>query len=196
MEDITIDCAYDGEQWREMVQQYNYDLLVVDWMLPKMNGIELCKKIRNHSTIPMIMLTAKGELSDKLEGFDQGFDDYLVKPFDLDELVARIRALYKRTVGKDEEFSYQDIVVQLETRRVMKGGEEVNLTIKEFYILEYLIRHRWLPVSRADVVEYVRWGDSLFENTDKLDVYIANLRRKLDRELIQTLKGFGYKIEK
>ena len=196
MEDITIDCAYDGEQWREMVQQYKYDLLVVDWMLPKMNGIELCKKIRNHSTIPMIMLTAKGELSDKLEGFDKGFDDYLVKPFDLDELVARIRALYKRTVGKDEEFSYQDIVVQLETRRVMKGGEEVNLTIKEFYILEYLIRHRWLPVSRADVVEYVRWGDSLFENTDKLDVYIANLRRKLDRELIQTLKGFGYKIEK
>ena len=138
-----------------MVQQYNYDLLVVDWMLPKMNGIELCKKIRNHSTIPMIMLTAKGELSDKLEGFDQGFDDYLVKPFDLDELVARIRALYKRTVGKDEEFSYQDIVVQLETRRVMKSGEEVNLTIKEFYILEYLIRHRGLPVSRADVIEYV-----------------------------------------
>ena len=196
MEDITIDCAYDGEQWREMVQQYNYDLLVVDWMLPKMNGIELCKKIRNHSTIPMIMLTAKGELSDKLEGFDQGFDDYLVKPFDLDELVARIRALYKRTVGKDEEFAYQDIVVQLETRRVMKSGEEVNLTIKEFYILEYLIRHRGLPVSRADVIEYVWWGDSLFENTDKLDVYIANLRRKLDRELIQTLKGFGYKIEK
>ena len=100
----------------------------------------------------MIMLTAKGELSDKLEGFDQGFDDYLVKPFDLDELVARIRALYKRTVGKDEEFSYQDIVVQLETRRVMKSGEEVNLTIKEFYILEYLIRHRGLPVSRADVI--------------------------------------------
>ena len=138
-----------------MVQQYKYDLLVVDWMLPKMNGIELCKKIRNHSTIPMIMLTAKGELSDKLEGFDHGFDDYLVKPFDLDELVARIRALYKRTVGKDEEFSYQDIVVQLETRRVMKSGEEVNLTIKEFYILEYLIRHRGLPVSRADVIEYV-----------------------------------------
>lgn len=138
-----------------MVQQYKYDLLVVDWMLPKMNGIELCKKIRNHSTIPMIMLTAKGELSDKLEGFDQGFDDYLVKPFDLDELVARIRALYKRTVGKDEEFAYQDIVVQLETRRVMKSGEEVNLTIKEFYILEYLIRHRGLPVSRADVIEYV-----------------------------------------
>lgn len=138
-----------------MVQQYNYDLLVVDWMLPKMNGIELCKKIRSHSTIPMIMLTAKGELSDKLEGFDQGFDDYLVKPFDLDELVARIRALYKRTVGKDEEFAYQDIVVQLETRRVMKSGEEVNLTIKEFYILEYLIRHRGLPVSRADVIEYV-----------------------------------------
>ena len=139
-----------------MVQQYNYDLLIIDWMLPKMNGIELCKKIRSHSTIPMIMLTAKGELSDKLEGFDHGFDDYLVKPFDLDELVARIRALYKRTVGKDEEFSYQDIVVQLETRRVMKSGEEVNLTIKEFYILEYLIRHRGLPVSRADVVEYVR----------------------------------------
>ena len=138
-----------------MVQQYKYDLLVVDWMLPKMNGIELCKKIRSHSTIPMIMLTAKGELSDKLEGFDQGFDDYLVKPFDLDELVARIRALYKRTVGKDEEFAYQDIVVQLETRRVMKSGEEVNLTIKEFYILEYLIRHRGLPVSRADVIEYV-----------------------------------------
>lgn len=138
-----------------MVQQYNYDLLVVDWMLPKMNGIELCKRIRSHSTIPMIMLTAKGELSDKIEGFDQGFDDYLVKPFDLDELVARIRALYKRTVGKDEEFAYQDIVVQLETRRVMKSGEEVNLTIKEFYILEYLIRHRGLPVSRADVIEYV-----------------------------------------
>lgn len=196
MEQLTVDCAYDGEQWREMVQQYHYDLLIIDWMLPKMNGIELCNKIRTNSNIPLIMLTAKGELSDKLEGFDRGFDDYLVKPFDLDELVARIRALYKRAVGNSEEFAYGDIVVQLETRRVMKGGEEVNLTIKEFYILEYLIRHRGLPVSRADVVEYVRWGDSLFENTDKLDVYIANLRRKLDRELIQTLKGFGYKIEK
>ena len=139
-----------------MFHQFHYDLLIVDWMLPKMNGIELCTKIRTNSDLPMIMLTAKGEISDKLEGFDHGFDDYLVKPFDLDELVARIRALYKRTVGVSEEFSYQNILVQLETRRVMKAGQEVNITIKEFYILEYLIRHRGLPVSRADLVEYVR----------------------------------------
>ena len=196
LEDITVDCAYDGEQGREMFQQYQYDVLVIDRMLPKMSGVDLCTSIRTSSAIPLMMLTAKGEISDKLEGFDRGFDDYLVKPFDLEELVARIRALYKRTAGVGQEFVYEDIVVQLEMRRVIKKGQEVGLTIKEFYVLEYLIRHRGSPVSRADIIEYVRWGDSLFENTDKLDVYIANLRRKLHREMIETIKGFGYTIGK
>ncbi len=196
LENITVDCAYDGEQGREMYQSNYYDLLIIDRMLPKMSGVDLCTSIRTSSDIPMIMLTAKGEIADKLEGFDRGFDDYLVKPFDLEELLARVYALYKRTVGSIKEFSYQDVIVNLDTRLVMKAGKEINLTIKEFYILEYLIRHRGLPVSRADVVEYVWWWDSLFENTDKLDVYIANLRRKLDHEMISTIKWFGYKIEK
>jgi len=156
LEDITVDCAYDGEQGRDMFQQYQYDVLVIDRMLPKMSGVDLCTSIRTSSAIPLMMLTAKGEISDKLEGFDRGFDDYLVKPFDLEELVARIRALYKRTAGVGQEFVYEDIVVQLEMRRVIKKGQEVGLTIKEFYVLEYLIRHRGSPVSRADIIEYVR----------------------------------------
>lgn len=195
LEDIQVDVATDGEQGREWSQTHRYDVMVLDWMLPKLSGVDLCARIRKTSDVPVIILTARWEIDDKLTGFECGADDYLVKPFDLAELVARIQALYRRSATSDE-FIYDDISVTLKNRTITKAWVEVNLTIKEFYILEYLIKNRGTPVSRADLVDYVRWGDAIWENTDKLDVYIANLRKKLHKELIETIKGFGYKIER
>ena len=195
LEDIYVDVATDGEQGRELSQTHHYDIMVLDWMLPKLNGVDLCTRIRKTSDIPVIMLTARWEIDDKLNGFECGADDYLVKPFDLAELVARIHALYRRS-GISDEFVYDDICVMLANRMITKAWLEVNLTIKEFYILEYLIKNRATPVSRADLIDYVWWGDAVWENTDKLDVYIANLRKKLHKELIGTIKGFGYVIKR
>lgn len=195
LEGMTLDCAYDGQQGRDLSQTHHYDVIVLDWMLPKLSGVQLCARIRKLSDIPIMMLTARGEIDDKLTGFECWADDYLVKPFDLSELCARIQALYRRTAANDE-FVYEDITVTLRNRLITKAGTQVNLTIKEFYILEYLIKNRGTPVSRTDLIDYVWWGDAVFENTDKLDVYIANLRKKLHKELIQTIKGFGYKIER
>ncbi len=195
LEDIQVDVAYDGEQGREWSQTHRYDIMVLDRMLPKLNGVDLCIRIRKTSDIPVMMLTARWEIDDKLTGFECGADDYLVKPFDLAELVARVQALYRRSATSDE-FVYDDICITLANRIITKAWLEVSLTIKEFYILEYLIKNRGTPVSRADLVDYVWWGDAIWENTDKLDVYIANLRKKLYKELIETIKGFGYTIKR
>lgn len=195
LESIDVDVAYDGEQGREMYLTHRYDVIILDWMLPWLSGPQLCEIIRKQSDVPVIMLTARWEIDDKLTGFECGADDYLVKPFDLAELVARVQALYRRSAVSDE-FVYDDISVTLTNRTITKAWVEVSLTIKEFYILEYLVKNRGTPVSRSDLVEYVWWWDAVWENTDKLDVYIANLRKKLSREMIQTIKGFGYIIKR
>lgn len=195
LERIHTDRAYDGETGRRSFCDHPYDCVLLDRMLPGIDGITLAKRIKERSDTPIIMITARGQLEDKLIGFETGVDDYLVKPFDLEELLARIKALLRRD-SKFEIFTYKTITIDLTHRRVLKHGKEVSITIKEFYILETLLKAYGLPVSRADIIEAVRGDDDVFQNSGKLDVYISTLRKKLDKHLIQTVSGFGYKIEK
>jgi len=193
LEWFVVDLAYDGEHGVELFAEYEYDLVLLDVMLPKMDGIAVCKKLRFTSQAPVIMLTAKWELDDKAEGFGCGADDYLVKPFDLPELVMRMRSLLKRSQIRDV-FEYKDIQIDLEAKKVVKAGKEVKLTIKEWMILGYLLDNGKIAVSRTSILDYVRGGENLWEGDDKLDVYISNLRKKLDKEFIETIKGFGYRL--
>lgn len=195
LEHFQVDVSYDGEEWLQKAKRKSYDIILLDIMLPKLNGMLVCQKIRTKSEVPIIMLTAKGQLEDKVEWFGCGADDYLVKPFDLDELLLRIKAIMKRK-NKFDSFVFGDIEVVLPTRKVLKKGKEVHLSIKEFYVLAYLIKNYGSVVSRTDIIEYVWWGKAIWEETNTLDVYIANLRRKLDKRLITTIKWYGYKIEK
>ncbi|NOZ44944.1 MAG: response regulator transcription factor [bacterium] len=194
LENHQVDIASDGIQGLHKHEKIFYELILLDIMLPKLDGISLCKKIRATREVPIIMLTAKGQIEDKKEGFECGADDYLVKPFDLEELSMRIQSIMKRFV-EPEKFNYKDIEIFLDEKKVLKKGKEVKINNKEFLLLSYLIQNVNIAISRTDILDYVR-GEDLFENDDKIDVYISNLRRKLDKSLIQTIKGFGYKIEK
>lgn len=195
LEHYHIDIASDGTQGRALFSQNTYDIVILDLMLPGIDWITLCDKMKAISDTPIIMTTAKWQLEDKLEGFGVGADDYLVKPFDLPELSARITALLRRQ-DKFDVFTRKDIRVDLTKRAIYKGDEEIYLTIKEFYLLEVLVKNYGLPVSRADIVAHVRGEAEIWEESGKLDVYISNLRKKLDKSLIQTIPWFGYKIEK
>ncbi len=192
-EGFSVDREKDGAKAWAAIQHKSYDVIIVDIMLPGMNGIHLCQKIRLSRQIPIIMTTAKGQLEDKAEAFDCGADDYLVKPFALEELVMRIRALLKRTEVVDI-VRIGDVEVLVDDNIVKKAGREVHLTTKEFLILNYLIDTMPHVASRSDILDFVWWSDGLWDNDAKLDVYIANLRKKLGKNLIQTVKGVGYKI--
>ncbi len=186
---------YDGLSWLNKALDNNFDLIILDIMMPKMDGMEVCENIRKKKEVPIIMATAKGEIEDKLDGFEYGADDYIVKPFDMNELVARIKAILKRK-QKFSTFVFENVKILLDKKQAFKDGKEVKLTLKEFQILEYLMANYNMDVSRADIIEEIWWGDALFERDDKLDVYISNIRRKLNKNLITTIKWFGYKIEK
>lgn len=189
----TIDRYTDGLVWRDRALQYVYDCIVLDIMLPWLDGVTLLQQLRVKKQTPVIMTTAKGQIEDKQEAYDLGADDYLVKPFLLEELALRVKALVKRSESRDI-YQLADIQVDLENKTVVRTGEEVHLTMKEFLILTYLLESNWHAVSRSDLLEFVWWGDALYEHDSKLDVYIANLRKKLGKELIVTIKGFGYKL--
>jgi len=187
-----------AENWLyglEVARKNNLDIILLDLMLPWMDGIKICKQIKKEKNIPIIMTTAKWQLDDKLEWFDVWADDYLVKPFDLEELSARIKVLTKRFWNSDL-FEKWDLKIDLEAKKILKNNEEIKLTIKEFNILEILLNNIWIAISRTEIIEEVWWWDSLFEWDGKLDVYISNIRKKLGKDLIETVKGFGYKIEK
>jgi DNA-binding response OmpR family regulator len=182
--------------WLEVAKKNNFDLMVLDLMLPWMDGIEICKTIKKEKDAPIIMTTAKWQLEDKLEWFDAGADDYLVKPFDLEELLVRIQVLLKRFGGDHNLFEKWDIKIDLEAKKILKENIEIKITIKEFNILEMLINNTGMAISRTEIIEELWWGDSLFEWDGKLDVYISGIRKKLGKTFIQTIKGFWYKIEK
>jgi DNA-binding response OmpR family regulator len=188
-----------AENWLyglEVAKKNNFDLMLLDLMLPWMDGIEICKQIKKEKDIPIIMTTAKWQLDDKLEWFDVWADDYLVKPFDLEELSARITALAKRFWSNESVFERWNLKIDLEAKKILKDNEEIKLTIKEFNILEILINNIGIAISRTAIIEELWWWDSLFEWDGKLDVYISNIRKKLGKDFIETIKGFGYKIEK
>lgn len=188
----TVETAFDGQTGLDMALENDYDIVLLDGMLPVLDGFEVCKKIQENKHTPIIMITARDELSDKIVGLESGADDYLVKPFDLKELETRMFAILRR--AKKEVFKdivYKDIVINLQKRRIQKDGETVHIPLKEFLILEYLVMNEGVAVSRSDIIEHIWGGESLFES-DKLDVYISNLRKKLSPDIIQTIKGYGY----
>ena len=154
LDHIEVAHASDGIEGLHLALTHHYDLVLLDLMLPGMDGMQICQSVRAQRDTPILMLTAKGQLEDKIQGLDCGADDYLVKPFDLEEMLARIKAILRRN-NQFERFVFKDIEVVLSSRKITKHGEEVNLTIKEFYILELLIKNYGLAVSRADIIEYV-----------------------------------------
>lgn len=193
LEWCTIDRVMDGASWLEQAIKNTYECIILDVMLPGLDGISVLNELRVHKKTPVIMTTAKWQLDDKSQSYDAGADDYLVKPFALEELRMRIQAIVKRGQPQDI-FRRGDIEVHLENNQVLKWWEEVALPLKEFQLLSCLIDEEWKTISRTALIEQVWWSDSLFENDAKLDVYISNLRKKLDKDLIVTVKGFWYKI--
>ena len=183
----------DGQEWLNLALNGRYECIILDVMLPGIDGHTICREIRSHKSVPIIMTTARWELEDKSEWFDGGVDDYLVKPFELAELVMRVRALIGRTQISDV-ITLGDVEFALDENRCTRWGEEVKLTLKERQILMELLETPGRTVSRGDIVDAVRWGDALYESDGKLDVYIANLRKKLGKELIETIKWLGYKM--
>lgn len=196
-----ITLAFDGEMGKKLALSKTYDLILMDLILPKINGIDLCKEIRvTYPDIPIIMLTALGTTDDKVEGFDAGANDYLVKPFDFRELHARIRALIKRSQTQSSSFSqgfilrFADLEMNLETKLVRRNDELIDLTPKEFRLLEYMMGNAERVLSRTEIAEKV-W-DTFDSGTNFIDVYINYLRKKIDKnypvKLIHTKPGMGF----
>jgi DNA-binding response OmpR family regulator len=195
-----VEVAYDGNTGWKLFQKHSFNLIVLDINLPGMNGYELCKNIgAANSQIPVIMLTALSSLNDKVEGYDAGADDYMIKPFEFKELVMKIRVLLKRTMNQNIPASTTlkaaDLELNLDSKEVRRGSTLINLTAKEFQLLEYLLRNRNKVVSRADIAINV-WDIDFDTNTNVIDVYINYLRNKVDKKfetkLIQTQVGMGY----
>lgn len=195
LHEYRVELCEDGKKWLALTQEKHYDLIILDVMLPEMDWFEVLEHIRKTKQVPVIMTTAKWQLEDKTLGFESGADDYLVKPFELQELLMRIQALLKRSQTNDI-ITFKDLEINFEHNEVLQNGKEIKLTNKEWLILWCLYDSHWQALSRADIVEFVRWWDSIRENDSKLDVYISTLRKKLDKELIETVKWFGYKIAK
>ena len=178
----------------EVVKHQEFDLVLLDLMLPGTDGLVVAKTIKQHQEqTRILMMTAKGQLEDKLEGFEVWADDYLVKPFDLEELVARIEALLRRSVQKDV-VSYGVLTLDNLQKKIFKSWEEIKLSLKEFQILELLIHNKGMALSRLDIIEEI-WGwDAGFEEDGKLDVYLSTIRRKIWKDMIETIKGYGYRL--
>lgn len=192
--------AYDGEMGWRLFQSNDFQLIISDIILPKLNGFELCQKIRKaNEEIPILMLTALGTADDKLEGFDVGADDYMVKPFDFRELLARVRVLQKRRavakVDVVKEISYADLYINLERQEVTRNGEPIKLSPKEYNLLVYLVENAERVVSRVEIAEKV-WNTHFDTGTNFIDVYINYLRKKMDKnfevKLIHTKPGVGF----
>ncbi|MFN3446132.1 MAG: response regulator transcription factor [Bacteroidia bacterium] len=197
---VTI--AYDGFFGHKLATENEFDVIVLDLMIPYMNGLELCKKLREEGIkTPILMLTALGTTDDKVTGLETGADDYLVKPFEFKELVARIRALSKRytdTVQLPKILKVADLEMNLDEKSVRRSGKSIDLTAKEFSLLEFLLRNKNRVVSRAEISEKV-WDIHFDTGTNVIDVYVNFLRKKVDKEfdrkLIQTMVGMGYVIK-
>lgn len=196
-EGYEVDAARDGGIALSMVRSTSYDLVLLDVMMPHVDGIETCKRIRaSGDTIPILMLTAKTAVDDRVEGLDAGADDYLTKPFALDELLARIRALLRRSMGDvSQVMRYEDLVIDPGARTVMRGDDSIVLTKTEFDLLVLLARTPGIVLDRDTIYEEI-WGIDFLTSSNSLDVYVGYLRRKLEAgdapRLIHTVRGVGY----
>ena len=196
-EAYAVDVVGDGEGALELAQLNDYDLIILDVMLPQKDGFQVCRDLRAAgSAVPVLMLTARDAVEDRVEGLDSGADDYLVKPFEFEELLARVRALLRRRPALYREvIVVADLSVDIRARRVSRSGKELDLTGKEFALLEYLVRHAGEVIGRAEISEHV-WDQSYDPFSKVIDVFIQRLRRKIDEghaiKLIRTRRGEGY----
>jgi heavy metal response regulator len=195
----SVDIARDGEEALEWPSAADFDIIILDVMLPSIDGIEVCRTLRGQGLrTPILMLTARDAVEDRVRGLDSGADDYLIKPFAFAELLARVRALSRREpalLGTKLEVS--DLVMDTATRHVTRAGAELELTAKEFALLEYLMRHPNQVLSRTVIAEHV-WNYDFDNVTNVIDVHVKNLRKKIDEgfegKLIQTVRGAGYRL--
>ena len=199
---MDVDCAYDGEEALKMAQDNEYDIILLDIMLPKMNGFEVCQHIRDFSNVPIVMLTAKGDDMDKILGLEYGADDYITKPFNILEVKARIKAIMRRTAAKEKKqedgkiLISGDLKLDLESRRVYIAGKEINLTAKEFDLLELLLMNPNKVYSRENLLNIV-WGYEYPGDVRTVDVHVRRLREKVetnpsDPHYVYTKWGVGY----
>ncbi len=199
---FEVSFAYDGQLGERLAMREDFDLIILDVILPQVNGIELCRRIREkNDQVPVLMLTALGTTEDKVSGFDAGADDYLVKPFEFRELLARIKALTKRStavIHSSHTLRVADLEIDLDRKNARRAGKTIELTAKEFSLLEYLMRNAGRVVSRADISEKV-WDITFDTGTNVVDVYVNILRKKIekgyDSKLIHTRIGMGYIFE-
>lgn len=199
---FEVDVAYEGETGLFLARENKYSVIVSDIVMPRLNGLELCARLREYGIqTPLLMLTALGTTDDKLTGFDKGADDYLVKPFAFEELVARIKVLAKRNLPDTHSantLTFSDLVLDLDSKILFRSGKEISLTAKEFALMEYLIRNKKKVVSKVDIAEKV-WDITFDRGTNVIEVYVNYLRKKIDKDfptkLIHTIHGMGYVLK-
>jgi two-component system alkaline phosphatase synthesis response regulator PhoP len=203
-EGYRVDVARDGEAGLSRAVAEPFDLVVLDVMLPKKNGFDVCRELRaQRARVPVLMLTARGQIEDKVVGLKLGADDYLVKPFHMSELVARVEALLRRSAGGDDAakasvFAFGDVRVDFRKAEVHVDGRSVDLSAKELQLLRYFLEHRGATLSRNELLDAV-WGWNVMSSTRTVDVHVAGLRRKLEKDpreprYIVTIHGLGYKF--
>ncbi|MBK4729723.1 response regulator transcription factor [Oxynema sp. CENA135] len=196
-EGYHVTVASDGLSGLKAAREHHPDLVILDWMLPGMSGLEVCRRLRaTGDRVPVILLTAKDDISDRVAGLDAGADDYVVKPFSIEELLARVRAQVRRHNEPDpDRLQFSDLSLNRRTREVFRGDRAIELTAKEFDLLEYLIAHPRQVLSRDRILENV-WGYDFMGDSNIIEVYVRYLRLKLEaqaeKRLIQTVRGVGY----
>lgn len=197
-EGYLVELAHDGRSGLEKALSGTVDLLILDLMIPALSGIEVCRRVRRESDLPIIMLTAKDDVTDKVVGLDSGADDYMTKPFAIEELLARIRVALKRREKKEEGVRILEagsLVLNKDEYRVTCRGSEISLSKKEFELLRYLMENQGIVLSREKILDHV-WGYDYYGDTNVIDVYIRYLRNKIDQKFdvqyIHTIRGVGY----
>jgi Response regulators consisting of a CheY-like receiver domain and a winged-helix DNA-binding domain len=194
-EGYAVDTATDGEDGIFKAESWEYDAIVLDVMLPKLDGWEVLRRLRKTKKTPVLMLTARDQTRDRVRGLDNGADDYLVKPFDLAELLARLRALIRRTANQSRAaIEIRDVTIDTAARNISRAGESIALTAREYALVEYLALHRGKVITRTALYEHLfDENDSTLSNL--LDVHVSNVRKKLGHDFIATRRGHGYCIE-
>lgn len=195
-EGYAVDTANDGEDGLFKAEGYDYDAIILDVMLPKLDGWEILKRLRKAKKTPVLMLTARDQSRDRVKGLDTGADDYVVKPFDLAELFARLRALIRRSANKTTNIiEIGEVAIDTAARNVTRGGAVVELTAREYALLEFLALHRGEVVTRTQLYEHL-FDENESSLSNLLDVHVSNLRKKLGAEFVTTRRGHGYCIER
>ena len=197
-EGFKVEVCLDGESGLKAARDTPPDLVVLDWMLPGLDGLEVCRRLRAGGSVPILMLTAKDSVSDRVKGLDSGADDYVVKPFAFEELIARVRALLRRShTAEDTVLRFADLTLNVSTREVTRGTHKIELTTKEFDLLHFFIRHPRQVMTREMLYDRI-WGYDFGGESNILEVYIRYLRSKLEAagesRLIQTVRGVGYAL--